>query len=128
MLRASRSFVFALVLVALSSMPAVAQESVAGKWVLSARTPEYAMASEFVFEQNGTEVTGRATIDIVDAVQITDGLFEDGVLSFLMYVSVQGEVFTTEVEADVDGDEMIGEFYVPDMGMGIPFTGKRAES
>ncbi len=32
---------------------------------------------------------------------------------------------TVEVEAEVDGDEMVGEAYIPDMGQIAPFTAKR---
>ena len=54
--------------------------------------------------------------------------YEDGVLSFLMHVSMEGQWFTVEMEADVDGDEMAGEAYVPEMGAGMPFTAKRHDN
>ncbi len=127
MLRVTRTFGLILALAALAALPAAAQDSVAGKWILTSQSPETgSISSEFVFEQNGTEVTGTASIDIVEAAEISDGLYEDNVLSFLLHVSIEGQYFTAEVEADVDGDEMTGEFYVPDMGQGIPFSGRRA--
>jgi hypothetical protein len=85
------------------------------------------MEMEFVFEQDGTEVTGTASMPAmpeVEGLELSDGVFEDGVLFFLMHASVQGQWYTVEVEADVDGDEMVGEAYMAEMGASA-FTGKR---
>ncbi len=124
----ARGFGLLLTLIALTAAPAAAQAGVAGTWRMTMTSPDVGtVESEFVFEQDGSEVTGSAELDLVDDVEITDGVFEDGVLSFLMHVSMQGEWFTVEMEADVDGDEMAGEAYVPDLGVGMPFTARRQE-
>ncbi len=124
----ARGFGLLLTLIALTAAPAAAQAGVAGTWRMTMTSPDVGtVESEFVFEQDGSEVTGSAELDLVDDVEITDGVFEDGVLSFLMHVSMQGEWFTVEMEADVDGDEMAGEAYVPDLGHGMPFTARRQE-
>ena len=129
MQRTARSLGLLLTILSLVAVPASAQDSVAGTWVMTMSSPEVGtMESEFVFEQDGTEVTGAAELQLVDDVEISDGLYEDGVLSFLMHVSMQGQWFTVEMEADVDGDEMAGEAYVPEMGAGIPFTAKRQDN
>lgn len=124
----ARGFAFLLTLFALTSLPAAAQDSVAGTWLMTMSSPEVGtVESEFVFEQSGSEVTGTAELQLVDDVEISDGVYEDGVLSFLMHVSMEGQWFTVEMEADVDGDEMTGEAYVPEMGAGMPFTAKRQD-
>jgi hypothetical protein len=132
MLPNARSLAFALAFIAAASVPASAQDSVAGKWLITLSSPEMGeMAIEYQFEQNGTEVTGSvdlSAIPEVEAAQIEEGLYEDKILSFLMHVSAQGQWMTVEVEADVDGDEMVGEVYMAEMGMAAPFTGKRIDN
>lgn len=128
MIRTAKAFSLMLSLLVLTALPVAAQDSVAGKWMLTMTTPEGMMDSEFVFEQDGAVVSGTADLQIVDGVEISDGLFEDGVLSFLMHVSMEGQWFTVEMEADVDGNEMEGSAFVPEMGQGMPFTGKRADN
>lgn len=115
---------------ALVTVPVAAQDSVAGSWIFTVASPDGAGTMEvpFVFEQNGTAVTGRVDLSVipeVDGAQIAEGELVDGVLFFLLHVSAQGQVLTAEVEADVDGDEMEGEVYIPDMGQVSPFTAKR---
>ncbi len=127
MQRTVRGFGLLFSVLALAAIPVSAQDGVAGTWTASISSPDVGtMESEFVFEQDGTEVSGTAELQMpVDGVELSDGVYEDGVLSFLMHVGLEGQWFTVEVEADVDGDEMSGEVYVPDMGMAMPFTAKR---
>ncbi|HCO14502.1 MAG TPA: hypothetical protein DIT46_09965 [Gemmatimonadetes bacterium] len=127
MQRTVRGFGLLFSALALAAIPVSAQDGVAGTWTVSISSPEVGtMESEFVFEQDGAEVSGTAELQMpVDGVELSDGVYEDGVLSFLMHVGLEGQWFTVEVEADVDGDEMSGEVYVPDMGMAMPFTAKR---
>ncbi|MCH7990872.1 MAG: hypothetical protein IIC35_00465 [Gemmatimonadetes bacterium] len=90
--------------------------------------PQGVVEMTVVFAQHGTEVTGSAEmeLDIPMATEISDGLFEDGTLSFLLHVGVEDQWFTVEMEAEVDGDEMTGEAYLPEMGASS-FTAKRSE-
>ena len=90
--------------------------------------PQGVVEMTVVFAQHGTEVTGSAEmeLDIPMATEISDGLFEDGTLSFLLHVGVEDQWFTVEMEAEVDGDEMTGEAYLPEMGAST-FTAKRSE-
>lgn len=127
MSRKFKGLLLAFVALAFIALPAAGQ-SVAGKWTFTMETPQGTMESTFIFEQDGTEVTGTADLVIVEESEITDGLFEDGVLSFLLHVGMEGQWFTVEMEADVDGDEMSGETYVAEMAQSMPFTAKRAES
>jgi hypothetical protein len=128
MQRTARGLGLLLTMLVLTALPAAAQDSIAGTWLMTMSSPEVGtVESEFVFEQSGSEVTGTAELQLVDDVEISDGVYEDGVLSFLMHVSMEGQWFTVEMEADVDGDEMTGEAYVPEMGAGMPFTAKRQD-
>lgn len=128
----ARSFPLALALLVLAAIPAAAQDSVTGKWLITSTSPEMgSMEMIYELQQDGTTVTGTADLSAIpeiDAVEIDEGLYEDKILSFLLHVSMQGQWFTAEVEADVDGDEMVGETYVDEMGMAMPFTGKRVEN
>jgi hypothetical protein len=132
MLRATRAFVLALAFAAVAWVPVAAQDSVAGKWLVTVSSPEIGeMQLTFEFEQSGTEVTGTAdlsSIPEIEASQISDGLYEDKILSFLLHLSTQGQWMTVEVEADVDDDEMVGDVYLSDMGTSAPFTAKRADN
>jgi hypothetical protein len=128
----ARSFALALALLVLAAIPAAAQDSVTGKWLITSTSPEMgSMEMIYELQQDGTTVTGTADLSAIpeiDAVEIDEGLYEDKILSFLLHVSMQGQWFTAEVEADVDGDEMVGETYVDEMGMAMPFTGKRVQN
>ena len=132
MLRPARTFALVLTLAALASAPVAAQDSVAGKWDFTISSPEMGeLTMSFTFEQDGTTVTGAAdmsAIPEVESSEVSDGLYEDQILSFLLHVSAQGQWMTAEIEADVDGDEMVGEVYMADMGVAAPFTAKRADN
>ena len=132
MIRVARTLSLALVLAALASAPAAAQDSVAGKWLFTIHSPEMGeMSMTFEFEQDGTEVTGKADLSSIPEVEdseLSDGLYEDKILSFLLHVGAQGQWMTAEVEADVDGDEMVGEVYLAEMGQAAPFTAKRVDN
>lgn len=106
--------------------PVTAQTDVAGAWTLIVQAPDGPGEVAAVFVQDGTAVTGTLDIPEVGDAEMSDGLLEDGVLSFLMHVDIEGQWFTVEAEADVDGDEMVGEFYMAEFGS-MPFTGKRKE-
>lgn len=127
MSRSVRGFCLSLTLLALVALPATAQESVAGTWLFTMSTPQGMVDMEVVFAQNGTEVTGAAELDMdmVDAAEISDGLLENGTLTFLLHVGVQDQWFTVEMEAKVDGGEMTGEAFLPEMGASS-FTAKRS--
>lgn len=125
MFRFARGFSLFLTLLAVTALPAAAQDSVAGNWVFSVDSPQGRIEMTIVFAQTGNIVTGAAELDMVEATEISDGLYEDGVLSFLLHLGVNGQWITVEVEAKVDGDGMVGEAYVPEMGAS-PFTAKRS--
>ena len=129
MRRPAQNVLLAFTLVALASVPANAQDSVAGKWIFNMTGPQGDMAVEFIFEQSGSEVTGAVTLEVpeIEGTELSDGLYEDSILSFLMHVSAQGQWFSVEMEAEVDGDEMVGEAYMAEMGQAMPFTAKRAK-
>lgn len=130
MLRRSTNLCLALAVAALTATSVAAQDSVAGEWIFSVTSPQGIIDVDFVFQQNGDEVTGSASMpDMpeVEGAMLSEGIYEDGILFFVMHVSVQGQWFEVEMEADVDGDEMVGEAYMAEMGA-APFTAKRKAS
>lgn len=125
-----RNLCLALALALLSAAPAHAQD-LSGKWIFTMSAPEIGeMLVPFEFQHSGTEVTGTLEFPMpeVEGAEMSDGYFEDGIFSFLMHVGAQGQWMAVEMEAEVDGDEMVGEAYLAEMGMSMPFTAKRAES
>lgn len=127
MRRLAHSISLSLLAFALLAVPATAQD-VSGNWTFTMDTPQGVMTMEVAFAQDGDEVTGEADFAMAEATEISDGLYEDGVLSFLMHLGFEGQWITVEMEADVDGDEMVGEAYVAEMGEGSSFTAKRSDS
>jgi hypothetical protein len=131
MIRTAQRLGLTLLLAAVAALPAAAQDSVTGTWLLTVSSPDMGrMELAVMLEQEGTEVKGTADLSAIpeiDDVLVSEGVYEDRLLTFILDVSVQGQWFATEVEADVDGDEMTGEIYVPDMGYAIPFSGKRQD-
>ena len=132
MIRVARTLSLAFVLAAIASAPAAAQDSVAGDWEVTISSPDMGdITMKFTLEQDGSEVTGSAdmsAIPEVEASEISDGLYEDQILSFLLHVSAQGQWMTAEIEGDVDGDEIVGEVYMAEMGVAAPFTAKRVDN
>ena len=122
-----RAAALAITAVAVVAMPAAAQSGVAGKWTLTLNTSEGVMSMDLELEQNGSEVLGTGSFAMAESLEISDGLYEDGVVSFLIHMGIDGQFITAEVEAEVDGDAMEGDVYVPEMGEGASFTGKRQE-
>jgi hypothetical protein len=132
MIHTAQRLALALLLVVASAVSAAAQSGVAGTWLFTVSSPDMGQLSmTVVFEQDGSAVTGTidlAAAPMLEAAELTDGTFEDGELSIGLDVAVDGLWYSTSVSADVDGDDMSGEIWVPDMGYGVPFTGKRQES
>ena len=124
MLRIVKSACLSLALLGLLAASALAQD-VSGTWLFDLDTPEGAMQMQIVFQQDGTAVTGEAQFDMVEDTEISDGVFEDGVLWFMLHVGVGAEWISAEVEAEVDGDDMTGVTY-SEFGT-VTFTGKRSE-
>lgn len=130
MFRTAKTLGLALALVAATAVSAAAQDSVAGDWIFTMSSPQGMIDVEFAFEQNGSEVTGEVNLSAIPEVEgatISEGIYEDGVLYFVMSIAAQGQWFDVELEADVDGDEMVGEAYAAEMGA-APFTAKRKAS
>lgn len=132
MTRLVQRLALTLLLVAASSLPAAAQESIAGTWLFTISSPDMGrMTMSVAFEQDGNKVTGKAelpSLPEIEAVELTEGTYEDGKLTIGLDVAVQGQWFSTSVDAAVDGNEMTGEIWVPDMGYGVPFTGVKQDS
>lgn len=129
MFHSGRHVLPTLLTLMLFAVPASAQDGAAGRWTVTLSAAGMGeMTMELDLQQDGSKVTGTASLPIpeIEGTRLTDGLFEDGVLSFVLHVGVQGQWHAVEVEADVDGDAMIGEVYMAEMGVVTPFTGKRA--
>ncbi len=127
MLRTAKGLGLTLSLLFLMAVPAAAQDGVVGDWIFTMSTPEGVMDLDFAFAHEGDELTGTADIPIAGGSEISDASYEDGTLVFLLHVDVEGQWFTVEMEAQVEGDEMSGEGYMAEFGA-MPFTAKRAES
>ena len=109
-----------------TALPAAAQSSVTGSWLLSVHSPQGGGDVTAVFAQDGSTVTGALESPLVSGMEMTDGKLEGNKLSFLVHVDFDGQMFTIEASADVEGDTMKGSFFMAEMGS-MPFTGKRTE-
>lgn len=130
-MRPSAALAVALVATGLSTASVAAQEGVEGRWIFSIESPDSAgmIQIPFVFEQDGTTVTGRPDVSILPQVQtaeISEGTFRDGVLSFRLRVGAGEEWVTIQVEAEVDGDTMTGEARIAGFDQVSTFTAERA--
>ncbi|MDH3271300.1 MAG: hypothetical protein OEN56_08215 [Gemmatimonadota bacterium] len=131
--RILRSLVPALAAFALFVAPLSAQDNVSGAWIMTIDSPDGGGLIEipFTFAQDGTTVTGTVDLSVMPQVQaseITEGVLEDGILFFVLSVGAEGQWMSVEVEAEVNGDEMVGEVYIAEMGQLQPFTAKRVPS
>jgi hypothetical protein len=123
-MRIARTFSLVMGLTLLAAVPAAAQ-SVSGTWVFSVNSPDGPVQMEVQLEQDGDEVKGDVQMDMADSAEISDGKLEDNVLTFLLHVGIQGETFSVEMTATVDGDDMTGQAFLADMGS-MPFTATKA--
>ncbi len=115
-----------LAALAFTTTSVAAQASVAGTWLISVTAPEGSVESEIVLEQEGTTVTGTMDHPMAQDVEITEGRYEDGVLSGVLRVAMEGQGITVRVRADVDGGQMTGELFIVEMGQAVPFRATRA--
>ena len=124
--RIAKAAALSLVAALALSAPVAAQVNVAGNWVLTVQGPEGPADITADFEQDGATVEGTLEIVELGGAEMSDGMVEENTLSFLLHIDFDGQWFTIEGEADVEGDEMTGEFYMAEFGS-MPFTGKRSE-
>lgn len=130
-MRPSAALAVALVATGLSTASVAAQEGVEGRWIFSIESPDSAgmIQIPFVFEQDGTTVTGRPDVSVlpqVQAAEISEGTFRDGALSFQLRVGAGEEWVTIQVDAEVDGDTMAGEARIAGFDQTSTFTAERA--
>jgi hypothetical protein len=108
------------------TFPLAAQANVAGNWQIVVEGPEGPSYIDAVLAQEGEAVTGTFEVEQIGSAEISDGMVEENKLTFVLHVDFEGQFFTVEVSADIDGDAMTGEFYLAEFGA-MPFTGKRTE-
>lgn len=127
-IRIASAAVLALVLLLAAQMPAAAQEAkavnVAGKWELTWETPRGTSNMTLNLTQDGTKVTGTATMRMGD-VPIKDAKLDGNNLSFTVELGRGERTFEMQYKATVDGDNMKGTMS-GGRGAERPFTGKRA--
>jgi hypothetical protein len=111
-------------LLLLSALPSAAQ-SVEGTWIFSLTSPDGPVEMEVQFQHEGDEVKGSAEHEMADAIEISDGKLEANVLTFIMHVGMQGQWFSVEMTATVEGDQMTGEATLAEMGS-MPFSATKA--
>lgn len=127
-IRIASAAVLSLVLLLAAHGPAAAQDAkavnVAGKWELTSETPRGTSTTTLNLTQDGTNVTGTATMRMGD-VPIKDAKLDGNNLTFTIEVGRGERTFEMHYKATVDGDTMKGTISNP-RGGDRPFTGKRA--
>ena len=119
-MRRALTLSFALAVLALVAVPASAQE-IAGTWVLSVDLGVGGGGdATFVFEQEGTTLTGTYSGTLGDNVELT-GTVEDGEIRFT-FESQAGEII---FYGTVEGNTMEGDCIYGQLGDGV-FEGSKS--
>jgi hypothetical protein len=111
-------------------------QDVTGTWELSWETPRGTRTTTVALVQEGSKVTGTATMQrmgrpggsgggLVDEIVISDGTMEGDQLSFALTLERGGRTFSQSFTATVTGDTMEGTVTTP-MGEN-PFSGEKVE-
>ncbi len=109
---------------------------VTGTWEISWENPRGATTTTFLFEQDGTALTGTAQMAMrgrpgggggegTREVEITDGKVEGNTITFSMAMGMGERSMAFTFKGTVTGDTMEGTMTTP-RGEN-PFTGKRKE-
>lgn len=117
-----------LALIALLALtaPAFAQADIGGEWTMSVASPDGMMMTVLAnIEQEGEDFSGVLSSDQGD-MSFSGGKISGNTIAFLLEIDMGGQFIAIEVEAEVEGDEMKGEFYVAEFGS-MPFTATRGE-
>ena len=126
MSRASFLAALAVAALAIPSAPAAAQDvKVAGAWELSWDTPRGAQTVTVVFQQDGMNVTGTATMRMGD-VPVKNGMLHGDQLTFVLEFGRGDRTFSQSFAATVKESTMEGK--ITTQRGENPFTGKRKES
>ncbi len=119
-MRPVRTLSFVLGFLALIAFP-VSGQDIAGTWVLSVDLgPGGGGDATFVFEQEGTSITGTYTGTLGDGVEVS-GTLEDGEITF-SFESEAGEILYT---CTVEGNTMSGTCFYGFAGDGT-FEGTKS--
>ena len=121
--RQATMWFLALVLVSLA-LPAAAGEGVLGKWEAAIETQRGTNEIVMEFKGSDEELQGRWT-DGRGAADLDDVKYHDGKLSFKRAVELQGNSFTLDYAATIDGDTMNVTMTTPRGER--EFTAKRAK-
>ncbi len=125
MSRASLLAALAVAALAIPSAPAAAQDvKVAGAWELSWDTPRGAQTVTVVFQQDGMNVTGTATMRMGD-VPVKNGMLHGDQLTFVLEFGRGDRTFSQSFAATVKESTMEGK--ITTQRGENPFTGKRKE-
>lgn len=97
---------------------------VAGTWKGTAETPNGTMERTFVFQVDGTKLTGETTSEMLGKSTITDGKVEGDAISFTITVNFQGEERKIQYKGKIAGTELKLSADLGDIGT-IEYTAKK---
>ncbi len=115
-------------LLALLAVPATAQD-LSGDWDFTFEAgPQGPQTITVTLTQEGTTVSGTAMLPMLQGipVEVSDGMLEEGKLTFAFHMDFEGQTFSLSFSATVDGDSMEGVVTIP-TGETFPFTGMKKE-
>jgi hypothetical protein len=114
--------ILALALAAVVPALLLAQDGVAGKWVLDVDSPQGVMKVDLVLDVSGEALKGTIASEMGESA--FTGTVKDGAVKFTFDMSGPQGPMTIVTSGTVSGDAIKGEM---DYGQGVaPFTGKRA--
>lgn len=116
-----------LILLILTSFTALAGE-VAGTWKATAEGPNGAMERTFVFQVDGTKLSGETTSSFLGKSTIADGKVDGDTLTFSITVELQDNETKVSYKGKVSGKQikLTSQFGGAD-GQSIEWTGKKVE-
>ena len=113
-----------LFLLAALAMSALAAD-VAGTWKVSAEGPNGNMERTFVFQVDGSKLTGETTSSMMGKSTIADGKVEGDNLSFTITIKLQDNEMKVNYKGKVTGNEIHFTAELPGGGQSIEWHGKK---
>jgi hypothetical protein len=96
----------AVILIAISCVPALAATDISGSWTSSFSTDVGEQHYTFTFKVTGSQLSGRAKSNIAD-VEILDGKVEGNTVTFLEKITFQGRDLDIEYTGTIVSDDEI---------------------
>jgi hypothetical protein len=105
----------------------VSAADISGKWKATAEGPQGSMERTFVFQQDGSKLTGETESQMMGKSTITDGKVEGDNVTFSITVNFGGQDAKLNYKGKVNGNEIKFTVEMPGGGgQNMEWTAKKA--